>query len=39
MPAIRLTYFDIYLEENKELKVREKNNSAAILGPTLRLEK
>jgi len=39
MPAIRLTYFDIYLEENKELKVREKYNSAAILGPTPRLEK
>ncbi len=38
-PAIRLAYFDIYLEEDKELKVREKNNSAAILGPTLRLEK
>ncbi len=39
MPAIRLTYFDVYLEENKELKVREKYNSAAILGPTLRLQK
>ena len=39
IPDIRLTYFDTFLEENKELEVREKINSAAILGPTLRLMK
>ena len=37
IPATRLTYFDIFLEENKEQKVREKDNHARILGPTLRL--
>ncbi|UCG50869.1 MAG: hypothetical protein JSW58_11780 [Candidatus Latescibacterota bacterium] len=36
-PADRLTYFDTYLEEKKDMKVREKYDSAAILGPTLRL--
>lgn len=37
MPATRLTYFDTFLDENKEQKVREKEDYARILGPTLRL--
>jgi hypothetical protein len=35
-PTSRLTYFDTFLEENKELRVRQKEPYAAILGPTLR---
>jgi hypothetical protein len=35
-PASRLTYFDIFLEENKERRVRSKEPYAAILGPALR---
>ena len=33
-PAIRLTYFDSFLEENKELTVRGKAVNAQILAPT-----
>lgn len=39
IPDIRLTYFDIFLDKNKELKVREKNKVAVILGPTLRIHR
>ena len=36
-PAFRLTYFDIFLEENKELKVWGKAVNPQILAPTIRL--
>lgn len=39
MPAGHLTYFDIFLDENKEKKVREKAINANILAPTIRLLK
>lgn len=39
MSAIRLTYFDIFLEKKGEFKVWEKDNDVAILGPTLRILK
>ncbi|MCP3891792.1 MAG: hypothetical protein GY702_23445 [Desulfobulbaceae bacterium] len=38
IPANNLSYLDTYLQENKQLKVRQKDTAAAILGPTLRLE-